>query len=87
MTPQQQQQQTDKAAVQRFNDLVAAKMATGMGKTDAVRAIAKAHPDVHKAFLLAHKLEMNGRSWEVYVSDPGNTPEAELRTEIYYPVK
>ena len=43
--------------------------------------------DLVEAFLLAHKLEMNGRSWEVYVSDPGNTPEAELRTEIYYPVK
>ena len=40
-----------------------------------------------EAFVVAHRLEANGRSWEVYVSDPGNTPEEELKTEIYYPVK
>jgi len=39
------------------------------------------------AFVVAHKLETNGRSWDVFVSDPGNTPEEELKTEIYYPVK
>ena len=39
------------------------------------------------AFNIAHKLESNGRSWEVFVSDPGNTPEEELVTEIYQPVK
>jgi effector-binding domain-containing protein len=40
-----------------------------------------------EAFMVAHKLKPNGRSWDVFVSDPGNTPEAELKTEVYYPVK
>jgi effector-binding domain-containing protein len=40
-----------------------------------------------EAFMIAHKLENNGRSWEVFVSDPGNTAEDELVTEIYQPVK
>ncbi len=31
--------------------------------------------------------EIDGASWDVYVTDPGSTPEAELRTEIYLPVK
>lgn len=39
------------------------------------------------AFMVAHKLENNGRSWDVYVSDPGSTPEDEVITEVYYPVK
>lgn len=39
------------------------------------------------AFIVAHHLEANGRSWDVFVSDPGNTPEEELKTEVYYPVK
>jgi effector-binding domain-containing protein len=39
------------------------------------------------AFIVAHNLEANGRSWDVYVSDPGSTPEEELITEVYYPVK
>jgi effector-binding domain-containing protein len=40
-----------------------------------------------EAFMIAHKLEANGRSWNVFVSDPGDTPEEELITEIYQPVK
>jgi len=40
-----------------------------------------------EAFMTAHKLEANGRSWNVFVSDPGDTPEEELITEIYQPVK
>jgi effector-binding domain-containing protein len=39
------------------------------------------------AFIVAHHLEANGRSWDVFVSDPGSTPEEELVTEVYYPVK
>lgn len=43
--------------------------------------------DTIEAFLVVYKLEANGRSWEVFVSDPGNTSEEELVTEVYYPVK
>lgn len=48
------------------------------------------HPETYAiidAFIVAHKLEANGRSWDVFVSDPGSSPEEELITEIYYPVK
>ena len=31
--------------------------------------------------------EDNGDSWEQYVSDPGSTPDAELVTNINWPVK
>ena len=34
-----------------------------------------------EAFVAAHRLEANGRSWDVFVSDPGNTPEEDLKTE------
>jgi effector-binding domain-containing protein len=27
-----------------------------------------------------------GPTWEVYIDDPGETPEAELRTELYIPL-
>lgn len=40
-----------------------------------------------EAFMVAHKLEKNGRNWDSYVSDPGSTPQQELTTEVYYPVK
>lgn len=39
------------------------------------------------AYMAAYGLEENGNSWEEYVSDPGDTPEAELVTNIYFPVK
>jgi effector-binding domain-containing protein len=40
-----------------------------------------------EAYIVAHSLERNGRPWDVFVSDPGNVPENELVTEMYYPVK
>jgi effector-binding domain-containing protein len=43
--------------------------------------------EIVDAFVEVHNLEPNGRSWEVFVSDPGNTPEDELITEVYFPVK
>ena len=38
------------------------------------------------ALLAAHGLEKNGDSWEEYVSDPSQTPESEVITNIYQPV-
>ncbi len=40
-----------------------------------------------KSYLAALGLERNGAPWETYVTDPGKTPERELMTEIYYPVR
>lgn len=39
------------------------------------------------AYIKANKITTNGKSWERYVSDPADTPEAELITEIYFPIK
>lgn len=39
------------------------------------------------AYLAALGIERNGAAWESYVSDPGNTPEADLLTYVYYPIK
>ncbi len=39
------------------------------------------------AFMAARAYEPNGSPWDEYVSDPGNTPEADLITNIYQPVK
>ena len=39
------------------------------------------------AYLAALGIERNGDPWESYVSDPGNTPEADLLTFVYYPIK
>ena len=39
------------------------------------------------AFKKAYALQDNGLSWEQYLSDPGKTPEAQLLTDIYVPVK
>jgi effector-binding domain-containing protein len=68
-----------------------------MGETYGGRVVRSVHvgpyPDlgetygIVEAFITAHKLEPNGRNWNVFVSDPGDTPEEELMTEIYYPVK
>lgn len=39
------------------------------------------------AYVAASGLEAAGPSWDQYVSDPGNTPEAGLITHVYVPVK
>lgn len=38
-------------------------------------------------YIKENKLNQNGKMWEVYVSDPGNTPESNLITEVYVPLK
>ncbi len=40
-----------------------------------------------EAFKKAYVLQDNGLSWQQYVSDPTKTPEAQLLTDIYVPVK
>ena len=40
-----------------------------------------------EAFMAARGYEPAGPSWDEYVSDPGTTPEADLTTNIYQPVK
>ena len=32
-------------------------------------------------------LQINGKSFEEYINDPGNTPPEKLQTNVYYPVK
>jgi len=39
------------------------------------------------AYLAALGIERNGDPWESYVSDPGNVPEEDLLTYVYYPIK
>ena len=38
-------------------------------------------------YLAALGIERNGDPWESYVSDPGNVPEKDLLTYVYYPIK
>jgi effector-binding domain-containing protein len=40
-----------------------------------------------EAWTAAHGYETAGPAWDEYVSDPGSTPEADLVTNIYMPVK
>jgi len=47
-------------------------------------------PDAYRQledYMAANKLEPNGQSWEQYVTEPGNSPESEMRTDVYMPVK
>ena len=39
------------------------------------------------AYLAALGLERNGDAWETYVTDPTRVPEAELTTDVYYPIR
>ena len=39
------------------------------------------------AYIKENKLEISGRAWEQYISDPGTTPPEKLITHIYFPVK
>ena len=53
--------------------------------TGSYRGLAAAHREI-AAYIAALGLERAGDSWEVYVSDPARVAEAELITDIYYPV-
>ena len=39
-----------------------------------------------EAYIAAHGHDIDGYPWDVWVSDPGDTPEEELITEIYFPM-
>ena len=45
--------------------------------------------DTHRkilAYLTVLDIQQNGDPWESFVSDPAETPEAELLTWVYYPI-
>ena len=54
--------------------------------TGSYRDLSSTHRKI-SAYLAALGIERNGAAWESYVSDPGSTPEAELLTYVYYPIK
>ena len=61
---------------------------------EAVKAVhvgpySEMHPTYEKiiSYMAAYGLEANGNSWEEYVSDPIRTPENELVTNVFFPVK
>lgn len=68
-----------------------------VGQTYGGLAIKAVHKGPYAAMeptygkLMAYKAAMgfedNGNSWEHYVTDPGSTPEDDLITNIYWPVK
>ncbi len=68
-----------------------------IGQTYAGTALKAEHRGAYKdmgktyelidAYKAAYVLQDNGLSWEQYISDPGKTPEAQLLTDIYVPVK
>lgn len=50
------------------------------------RTLGETHEKI-AAWLAALGMQRNGDAWEVYISDPTTTVEAELLTHIYYPVR
>lgn len=50
------------------------------------RLLATTHRKI-SAYLAALGISRNGAAWESYVSDPGNVPENELLTYVYYPIR
>jgi effector-binding domain-containing protein/carbon monoxide dehydrogenase subunit G len=54
--------------------------------TGSYRQLGNTHRKI-AAYLAALGLERNGDAWETYISDPTRVPEAELLTEVYYPVR
>lgn len=54
--------------------------------TGPFRTLGQTHEKI-AAWLAALGMQRNGDAWEVYISDPTTTVEAELLTHIYYPVR
>lgn len=57
-----------------------------VGHTGSYKSLAETHRKI-SAYLAALGIERNGAAWESYVSDPGNVPEEELLTYVYYPIR
>ena len=53
--------------------------------TGSYRTLGETHRKI-LAYLAVLGIEQNGDPWESFVSDPAETPEAELLTWIYYPI-
>ncbi len=76
---------------------VGAESTVRMGETYGGRVVRAVHvgpyrrlPETYdkaEAFITVYGLARTGRPWDVFISDPGSTPEAELRTEVHYPVR
>jgi len=49
-------------------------------------SLAETHEKI-AAYLAAYGIERNGDAWESYESDPARTPESDLLTYVYYPVR
>ncbi len=54
--------------------------------TGSYRTLGESHRKV-LAYLTVLDIDQNGDPWESFVSDPAETPEAELLTWIYYPIE
>jgi effector-binding domain-containing protein len=54
--------------------------------TGSYRQLGATHRKI-TAYLAALGLERNGDPWETYISDPSRVPEAQLLTDVYYPVR
>lgn len=50
------------------------------------RTLSETHEKI-AAWLAVHGIARTGYAWESYVSDPTRTPETELVTDVYYPIK
>ncbi len=54
--------------------------------TGAYRDLAQTYDKLY-AYVAANGMEVAGPTWDEYVSDPGKTPEADLITNIYMPIR
>jgi len=54
--------------------------------TGSYSSMEKTYNDI-MAFIEQSGFEMVGNPWEIYISDPGDTPEDKLITHIYFPVQ
>ena len=39
------------------------------------------------AYLAAHGIERSGDAWESFINDPTTVDEADILTDVYYPIR